>query len=93
MLTLTDAAATVVKSIIAQTPDLSDGALRISASEPGTSELSLAIAVEPEPRDTVIEESGARVFLEPNAALVLDDKVLDAQIDDAGAARFSVVQG
>jgi Fe-S cluster assembly iron-binding protein IscA len=32
--------------------------------------------------DEVIEERGARVFLEPEAASLLDDKVLDASVDE-----------
>jgi hypothetical protein len=37
-----------------------------------------------------VESSGARVFLEENAAVVLSDKVLDAQVDDEGAVRFAI---
>ena len=40
--------------------------------------------------DQVIEAAGARVFLEPNAAAYLDDKVLDAQVDEQGKARFTL---
>jgi hypothetical protein len=29
----------------------------------------------------VVEEQGARVFLEPEAAALLDDKVLDARVE------------
>lgn len=90
MLTLTDSASTVVKSIIEGTPDVSEAALRISAPEPGASDLSLAVATQPEPTDTVIEAAGAKVFVEQNAALVLDDKVLDATIEDDGSVRFSL---
>jgi Fe-S cluster assembly iron-binding protein IscA len=32
--------------------------------------------------DEVIEEHGARVFLEPAAASLLDDKVLDANVEE-----------
>jgi iron-sulfur cluster assembly protein len=31
--------------------------------------------------DEVVEEQGARVFLEPEAASLLDDKVLDASVE------------
>jgi iron-sulfur cluster assembly protein len=42
----------------------------------------------------VVEEDGARVFLEENAAVTLDDKILDAQVDDAGGVQFTIaVQG
>ena len=90
MLTLTDSASTVVKTIIERTPDTADSALRISASEPGATDLSLAVASRAEPNDTVIETAGATVFVEENAARVLDDKVLDAEIDDEGSVRFSI---
>lgn len=90
MLTLTDSASTVVKTLIERTPDVTDAALRISASEVGATDLSLAVATQAEPTDTVIENAGAKVFVEQNAALVLDDKVLDAQIDDEGSVRFSI---
>ena len=90
MLTLTDSASTVVKTLIERTPDVTDAALRISASEVGATDLSLAVATQAEPNDTVIESAGAKVFVEQNAALVLEDKVLDAQIDDAGGVRFSI---
>jgi iron-sulfur cluster assembly protein len=35
-------------------------------------------------------ETGARVYLEPQAAAYLDDKVLDAQIDQQGQPHFSL---
>ena len=44
----------------------------------------------PEPDDQVVESAGARVFLEESAALALDDKVLDAQLDEGGAVRFAI---
>jgi iron-sulfur cluster assembly protein len=40
--------------------------------------------------DQVIETSGARVFLEPGAAVALDDKSLDAQVDDQGTVAFTL---
>ena len=36
----------------------------------------------------MLSGSGARVFLDPAAASTLDDKVLDADIDEQGAAHF-----
>jgi iron-sulfur cluster assembly protein len=90
MLTLTDSAASVVKTIIERTPDVTDAALRISASEAGATDLSLAVATEAEPNDTLVESAGAKVFVEQNAALVLEDKVLDAKIDEEGGVRFSI---
>jgi hypothetical protein len=36
-----------------------------------------------------VESGGARTYLDPPAAEVLDDKILDASIDD-GQVRFSI---
>jgi hypothetical protein len=38
----------------------------------------------------VIEANGARVFLASDAAEVLADKSLDAEVDDQGGVAFSV---
>jgi Fe-S cluster assembly iron-binding protein IscA len=42
------------------------------------------------PGDQVLEEDGARVFLEETAAETLEDKVLDAQVDDNGGVQFTI---
>jgi iron-sulfur cluster assembly protein len=39
--------------------------------------------------DGVIEEAGARVFLDPGAASLLDDKVLDAEVAE-GQVAFTI---
>ena len=42
----------------------------------------------------MIEAAGARVFVEPQAAAYLADKVLDARVDEQGEAHFTLgVQG
>jgi iron-sulfur cluster assembly protein len=93
MLVLTEAAAEVVKSVIS-TAQARDGAgLRIASSteepeSPGA--LNVTAAPGPGENDQVIEAAGARVFLEPQAAAYLEDKVLDAQVDEDGNARFSL---
>jgi Fe-S cluster assembly iron-binding protein IscA len=93
MLLLTETAAEVVKSVTStpQTPD--GGGLRIAspAQTPETpGELELSAAAQPAENDQVIEAAGARVFLEPNAASYLQDKVLDAKVDESGNAQFSL---
>ena len=56
--------------------------------------LQLTAAAGPGENDQVIEAAGDGVFLEPQAAADLEDKVLDAQIDEQGEAHFSLgVQG
>jgi iron-sulfur cluster assembly protein len=93
MLVLTQAAAEVVKSVTFD-PQLSQAAgLRISSSvaEPGEAgELQVEAVPEPGAGDQVLEAAGARVFVAPQAAGYLDDKVLDAQVDGVGNARFSL---
>ena len=44
----------------------------------------------PQPGDQVLEEAGARVFLEETAAVTLDDKILDALVDENGGVQFSI---
>jgi Fe-S cluster assembly iron-binding protein IscA len=58
--------------------------LRISADsdDDDGGALSLTVADEPVEGDAVIDEDGTRVFLEPAAAALLDDKVLDAHRHD-----------
>src|SRR6266567_1756374 len=97
MLVLTEAAAEVVKSVTS-TPQAPDGAgLRIASAIPeprDPSALQLTAAAAPREDDQVVEAAGARVFLEPQAAAYLEDKVLDAQFDEQGKAAFSLgVQG
>jgi iron-sulfur cluster assembly protein len=61
-----------------------DGAgLRI-ATQPGADEvatLEVSVAETPAETDQVVDEAGARVFVEADAVPLLDDKLLDAQID------------
>jgi iron-sulfur cluster assembly protein len=97
MLVLTEAAAQVVKSIT-YAPQAPEGSgLRIASSaaesgDPGT--LRISAASGPGENDQVIEAAGAHVYLEPQAAAYLADKVLDAQVDQEGQAHFSLdVQG
>ena len=83
MLTLTDTAAEAIRGIVAA-PELPDGAgLRI-ATQPGPGEastLEVSVAETPAETDQVVDESGARVFVEADAVPLLDGKLLDAQID------------
>jgi iron-sulfur cluster assembly protein len=93
MLTITEPAATAIRTLVSSA-DLPDGAgLRIDASEQDDG-LELAVVPEPQDTDTVVEDSGAAVFLAPAAAEVLDDKVLDIEqvADEDGQAqlRFAV---
>ncbi len=88
MLTITENAADVVKKIVDQNDTEPDAGLRISQ---GTDEsLALAPAVTAQPGDQVVEEKGAKVFLDEGAALVLNDKILDAKVEEDGSVQFAV---
>ncbi|MGN7968924.1 Fe-S cluster assembly protein HesB [Microbacterium sp. 22296] len=90
MLTLTEEATTAVKTITAQFPDAAQGGVRIAGAGSPESQFALSVVGAPEPADTVVENAGARVFLDTDAAAVLDDRVLDAQIDPQGSVQFAV---
>ncbi|PVE76147.1 Fe-S cluster assembly protein HesB [Microbacterium testaceum] len=91
MLTLTEEATTAVKTITAQIPDAPQGGVRIEGAGSPESQFALSVVDAPEPSDTVVESAGARVFLDGDAAAVLDDRVLDAQIDpEQGSVQFAV---
>ena len=92
MLVLTEAAAEVVKAI-SSTPQAPEGSgLRIAstagAADPGA--LQVTTAPGPSENDQVIEAAGAHVYLEPQAAAYLEDKVLDAEVDAEGKPHFSL---
>ena len=52
----------------------------------------LSLATEPVEGDQVVDTSGARLFLDPEASQLLDDKALDAAVDDAGGVRFEFAE-
>lgn len=93
MLVLTEAAAEVVKSLTS-TPQAPQGAgLRIASSAANPENLGalqVSAALGPSENDQVIESGGAHVYLEPHAAVYLEDKVLDARVDGAGNTHFTL---
>ena len=79
MLTLTENATTAVKDLAANLP-ADTGGLRISEAADPQAGYALSLADGPERGDTVVENDGARVYVDPAATVQLDDRVLDAQI-------------
>jgi iron-sulfur cluster assembly protein len=80
-LALTDNAVEAVKNIVSSLDNETSG-LRMVAERAGTqANFELSVVQLPAEDDEVIEERGARVFLEPEAASLLDDKVLDASVE------------
>jgi Fe-S cluster assembly iron-binding protein IscA len=93
MLVLTTAAAEVVKAVTTAPEAPAGAGLRIAASAPqpqSAGSLQVTAAEGPGEGDQVLEGEGARVFLEPEAALYLEDKVLDARMDEQGNAHFTL---
>ena len=91
MLTLTETASTVVKSIVDRDPVVTDGALRIGASPHSDREFEISVVADAQPGDALVENNGARVFVAETATAVLDDKTLDAQVGENGAVTFALV--
>jgi iron-sulfur cluster assembly protein len=91
VLSMTPTAAEAVRQLVAASPVSEDGGVRISAGETSASgtALQLSLVDGPEAADESLDENGAHVFLEPGVAQFLDDKVLDAQVDE-GRVSFAV---
>lgn len=92
MLTLTDTATTVVRDIVDQNTDAetATGGLRIDGATEGPTDFTVSVVTEPTPGDAVVEDAGARVFLDETASVALDDKVLDARVGEGGAVSFAI---
>src|SRR4051812_47570146 len=88
VLTLTDNAATEIRNLVANPEIPEDAGVRIASNPEGA--LTLALAAGPAAGDDVVDQSGARVFLEPQAGELLDDKLLDAGVDPQGNVQFSI---
>jgi iron-sulfur cluster assembly protein len=89
MLAVTDNAATAIRDITSQEAVPPGAGLRIAADDNGGS-LTLSLVAEPYEGDQVVDSSGARLFLDSEAALLLDDKELDVAVDPSGDVQFAV---
>ena len=87
MLQLTENATTIVKSIAEQ---VEATGLRITAEGQPEQTFGLVAATGAEPDDQVVEQDGATIYLDAEAATQLDDKVLDAGVDESGNAQFAL---
>jgi Fe-S cluster assembly iron-binding protein IscA len=79
---LTESAVQVVKEIVGAAEETADlGGLRVVAEHAGQEvNFQLSVAALPGEDDDVIDQEGARLFLDPEASSLLDDKVLDASV-------------
>lgn len=89
MLTVTDNAATAIRDITSQETVPPGAGLRIAAEDDGEAQV-LSLAPEPLDGDQILDSAGARLFLDPQAAALLDDKELDVTINPNGEVQFSV---
>lgn len=90
MLTLTPTASEAIRQLTDQVPseDATPGvriAPGVASGGEGTA-LELSLVEAPESSDQTVEDHGATVYLEPEAAEFLEDKVLDAEVRDEGVA-------
>jgi Fe-S cluster assembly iron-binding protein IscA len=85
VLTVTRAAAEVLDSIVASTPEPDSAGVRISrtAGSDGEPALKLAPVESPDPNDEIMDGGAehASLFIEPAASEMLDGKVLDAHVE------------
>ena len=95
MLTLTDSATALVTTLVRRRTDTEGAGLRIhtadTAGQEGQHRVAADVVVAPEPDDQVLDLPGAPVFLEGEAAAVLDGKVLDANVTEEGTVSFSLL--
>jgi Fe-S cluster assembly iron-binding protein IscA len=85
MLSFTGPAVEAIRALITAPGEPAESGLRISHQDTAGS-LSLSIAPAPQAGDRVIETDGVRVFLETEAASMLEGKALDALVDESGVA-------
>ncbi|MCP2164159.1 iron-sulfur cluster biosynthesis family protein [Goodfellowiella coeruleoviolacea] len=96
MLTVTDAAAQAISMLTASDSNANgshQAGLRFSVQEETNEGAALAVTVaqHPDEGDQVVTSSeGAQVFLQPEAADYLDDKVLDVQKNVKGELNFAL---
>lgn len=84
MLALTDSAVQAVKGIVSSSEETSDtGGLRVVADHAGSQvNFQLSVVTLPAEDDEVVEQEGARLFLDPEASSLLDDMLLDATMSE-----------
>jgi Fe-S cluster assembly iron-binding protein IscA len=86
MLTVTDAAAQAIRSLVTKHKMPEGSGLRISRQGGGTRSEGLGISVVAAPAEdeAVVEANGAKIFLPPNMIKVLHDQELDVELVHEG---------
>jgi Fe-S cluster assembly iron-binding protein IscA len=88
MLVLTDNAVMAIRDLTAQQGVPQTGGLRIS-HDPSDDSLLVAITEQPDQDDQVVDNLGARLFLDQQAARLLADKALDVSVDEQDMVQFA----
>ena len=91
MLTVTHEASKAINTLTDSLPESEAAGLRFSVetTEDGSAQLALSVTDGPGPNDQVVESDGATVYLDEPVVDFMDDKTLDAEIQDEGVA-FSI---
>ncbi|WP_229399545.1 adhesin [Micromonospora okii] len=91
MLTMTDNAVLVIRDLANQEDVAADGGVRIAADADAGS-LTIELVPEPVEGDQVVDNQGARIFLDSDAAELLTDTSVDATVDDEGIVQFGFTE-
>ncbi|SCL53187.1 Fe-S cluster assembly iron-binding protein IscA [Micromonospora citrea] len=91
MLTMTDNAVLVIRDLANQQDVAEDGGVRIAADTEAGS-LTVELVAEPAEGDHVVDNQGARIFLDSDAAELLGDASVDASVDDEGIVQFGFTE-
>ena len=91
MLTMTDNAVMVIRDLALQQDVAEDGGLRIAADTDAGS-LTIELVPEPAQGDKVVDNQGARIFLDEDAAELLEETSVDAVVDDEGVVQFGFTE-
>lgn len=91
MLTITENAVTEIRNLTGL-PEAPEGSGVRIATDPTAGALTLSLAPTPEEHDTVLDNDGARLFLDASANTMLEDQTLDAIKDTDGQVQFALAE-
>ncbi|MER7457571.1 adhesin [Micromonospora sp. NPDC126480] len=91
MLTMTDNAVLVIRDLANQQDVAEDGGVRIAA-DPEAGSLTVELVERPVEGDQVVDNQGARIFLDSDAAELLGEASVDASVDDEGIVQFGFTE-
>ncbi len=81
----------MIRDLAAQQDVADAGGLRIAADTDAGS-LSIELVPQPVQGDQVVDTQGARIFLDSDAAELLNDTSVDAVVDEEGVVQFGFTE-